>query len=40
MGQMVKLALAIAAYITEAVHVMTNPKLTSTDAIVKNAKRE
>ena len=37
---MVNLSLAIAPHIDGAVHVMSNPNLTSTLEIVRNAKRE
>lgn len=37
---MVKLGLAIAPYITEEIHIMTNPSLNSTSKIVENAQRK
>ena len=37
---MVMLGLAIAPYITESIHIMTNPTLTSTRTIVENAQRK
>lgn len=37
---MVKLGLAITPYITEEIHIMTNPTLTSTSKIVENAQRK
>ena len=37
---MVKLGLAIAPYITDMIHIMTNPMLTSASEIVENAQRK
>lgn len=37
---MVNLALAIAPHVEETVYVMSNPSLTSTPEVVKNARRK
>lgn len=37
---MVMLGLAIAPFVKEKIHIMTNPTLTSTPKIVENAQRK